>query len=159
MSDETTDSPGIPGHGAADQFASPSHQLPASEGRDSGSLPPTEPSDKVVSDQTDADHVHAEALREQVDAALRQVYDPEIPVNIHELGLIYKVDIDQAHHVKVRMTLTSPACPAAQSLPVEVKTNVGGIDGVKQVDVDVVFDPPWTAEMMSEAAKLQLGML
>jgi len=91
--------------------------------------------------------------------ALRTVYDPEIPVNIHELGLIYGIDVDPAGVVKVRMTLTAPGCPAAQTLPQEVQERVRAIPGVTDVKVDVVFDPPWDMSRMSEAAKLQLGLL
>jgi FeS assembly SUF system protein len=91
--------------------------------------------------------------------ALRTVYDPEIPVNIHELGLIYGIDVDPAGAVKVRMTLTAPGCPAAQTLPQEVEERARAIPGVTDVKVDVVFDPPWDMSRMSEAAKLQLGLL
>jgi FeS assembly SUF system protein len=91
--------------------------------------------------------------------ALRTVYDPEIPVNIHELGLIYGIDVDPAGAVKVRMTLTAAGCPAAQVLPQEVEDRVRAIPGVTDVEVDVGFDPPWDMSRMSEAAKLQLGLL
>ena len=91
--------------------------------------------------------------------ALQTVYDPEIPVNIHELGLIYGIDVDPAGVVTVRMTLTAPGCPAAGELPVEVEDRVRAIEGVTDVKVDIVFDPPWDPGRMSEAAKLQLGLL
>lgn len=97
-------------------------------------------------------------LEERILAALRTCYDPEIPVNIHELGLIYGVDIDASGNVAIRMTLTSPACPAAGSLPPEVKHKVEAVPGVKSAKVDVVWDPPWNKDMMSEAARLQLGI-
>jgi len=100
--------------------------------------------------------VRIEAL---VADALRTVYDPEIPVNIHELGLIYGVDVGATGTVTVRMTLTAPGCPAAQSLPHEVEERVRAVPGVTGVKVDVVFDPPWDVSRMSEAARLQLGML
>jgi FeS assembly SUF system protein len=91
--------------------------------------------------------------------SLRTVYDPEIPVNIYELGLIYGVEVGPAGAVTVRMTLTAPGCPAAQSLPREVEDRARSVAGVTDVKVDVVFDPPWDMSRMSEAARLQLGML
>lgn len=97
-------------------------------------------------------------LKEKVVEALRTCYDPEIPVNIHELGLIYNVDVDPAGVVTVRMTLTSPACPAAGSLPPEVQHKVRSIPGVTDARVEIVWEPTWTPERMSEAARLQLGI-
>jgi FeS assembly SUF system protein len=97
-------------------------------------------------------------LENDIVEALKTVFDPEIPVNIYELGLIYDILVDGSNLVGIRMTLTAPACPAAQSLPVEVKNKVGQIPGVTEVVVDVVWDPPWDRDRMSEAAKLQLGM-
>jgi len=91
--------------------------------------------------------------------ALRTVYDPEIPVNIYELGLIYGVEVAPAGAVTVRMTLTAAGCPAAQALPQEVEERVRAVPGVTGVTVDLVFDPPWEMGRMSEAARLQLGML
>ena len=91
--------------------------------------------------------------------ALRTVYDPEIPVNIYELGLIYGVDVDPSGAVAIRMTLTAAACPAAQSLPAEVEQRARAVAGVTDVKVDVVFDPPWDQSRMSEAARLELGLL
>ncbi len=96
-------------------------------------------------------------LREQVVAVLRTCYDPEIPVDIYELGLIYGVDVDPASKVYVRMTLTSPACPVAGSLPPEVEAKIKALPGVSDVRVEVVWDPPWNPSMMSEAARLTLG--
>lgn len=98
------------------------------------------------------------ALHDQIVAAIHTVYDPEIPVDIYELGLIYGVDIDPDRFVNVRMTLTSPNCPAAQSLPSEVRHKVEAVDGVEHADVEVVFDPPWTPDLMSEEAKLELNI-
>jgi FeS assembly SUF system protein len=98
-------------------------------------------------------------LRKLVVEALQTVFDPEVPVNIHELGLIYGIGVDPAGAVTVRMTLTAPGCPAAQELPRDVEERVRAIPGVTAVAVDVVFDPPWDTSQMSEAAKLQLGML
>jgi FeS assembly SUF system protein len=103
--------------------------------------------------------VNPESIKSQVIAALKSCYDPEIPVNIYELGLIYNVDVDPSNAVHVKMTLTSPACPVAGSLPPEVETKVKAIPGVSAAKVDVVWDPPWKPEMMTEAAKLQLGMM
>ncbi|MCS6807124.1 MAG: SUF system Fe-S cluster assembly protein [Acidobacteriota bacterium] len=101
--------------------------------------------------------ITAQELRERVIEQLRQVYDPEIPVNIYELGMVYDVDVDAAGGVYIRMTLTSPACPVAGSLPGEVEAKLRAIEGVTSVMVDLVWDPPWSPEMMSEVAKLQLG--
>jgi FeS assembly SUF system protein len=98
-------------------------------------------------------------LEEQVIAALRGIYDPEIPVNIYELGLVYDIDADPATgKIGIRMTLTTPACPVAGSLPGEVQARVQSIPGVTSAQVDLVWDPPWDKNMMSDAAKLQLGM-
>jgi FeS assembly SUF system protein len=98
------------------------------------------------------------ALRPPIVAALRKVFDPEIPVSIYELGLIYDIIIDRSKAVGIRMTLTAPACPAAQFLPGEVARQIAGVPGVSDVKVDVVWDPPWDRSRMSDAAKLQLGM-
>ncbi len=98
-----------------------------------------------------------EQLKEDIIAALKTCYDPEIPVDIYELGLIYGVDVDEESHVKVRMTLTSPMCPVAESLPPEVEAKVAGVPGVAHADVDLTWEPPWDPSMMSEAAKLDLG--
>jgi FeS assembly SUF system protein len=97
-------------------------------------------------------------LEQQVIAALRTVYDPEIPINIHELGLIYRLDVSPTGDVTIRMTLTSPACPVAGSLPGEVEAKVKAVPGVKSAKVELVWDPPYHPDMMSEAAKLQLGI-
>ena len=96
-------------------------------------------------------------LREEVIEVLRTVYDPEIPVNIYELGLVYDVEVDEDAHVKVRMTLTSPMCPVAESLPPEVEQKVRQIPGVAHAEVVLTWEPVWNPSMMSEAAKLQLG--
>lgn len=104
------------------------------------------------------DPAKAEALEPAVIAALKTVFDPEIPVNIYDLGLIYDVLISRDAVVGVRMTLTAPACPAAQWLPGQVEAAVKGVDGVADAVVDVVFDPPWSKERMSDAARLQLGL-
>ncbi len=102
------------------------------------------------------------ALWPALDKAIREVYDPEIPVNIFELGLIYKVEItegkDGKHDIYVEMTLTSPGCPVAQEMPGMVQSAFFPVEGVGDVDVDIIWDPPWDPSMMSEAAKLQLNM-
>ena len=98
------------------------------------------------------------ALEPCIIEALSTVFDPEIPVNIYELGLIYDIIVDQSSAVGVRMTLTAPACPAAQSLPIEVRNKIAQISGVTDVKVDIVWEPPWDRDRMSDAAKLQLGM-
>src|SRR5512132_3192921 len=97
-------------------------------------------------------------LRDRVVAALKTVYDPEMPVNIYELGLIYKVDVDAAGNVHVQMTLTAPNCPVAGSLPAEVERKVRSVEGVTAANVELTFDPPWSKANMSEAAKLALGL-
>ena len=99
------------------------------------------------------------ALKEKVIECLRTVFDPEIPVNIYELGLIYEVEILPLNNVQIVMTLTAPSCPAAQSLPIEVDQKVRQIEGVNDVHVSVTWNPPWNKSMMSEAAALELGWL
>lgn len=98
-------------------------------------------------------------LLEKVLAALKSVYDPEIPVDIYELGLIYEYKVFPVNSVYVRMTLTSPSCPSAESIPSEVKQQIAAIEGVRNVDVEVTWDPPYSQDRMSEAAKLELGFL
>jgi FeS assembly SUF system protein len=90
---------------------------------------------------------------------LKTIYDPEVPVNIFDLGLIYEVIVNQDFTVKIIMTLTAPNCPVAESLPVDVKERVSAISGIKSVEVEIVFEPPWDKDMMSEEAKLDLGFL
>lgn len=98
-------------------------------------------------------------LGEEIVRKLKSIYDPEIPVDIYELGLIYDVMVNTDHEVKILMTLTSPNCPVAESLPREVEEKVAGIEGVKAAEVEITFDPPWSRDLMSEEAKLELGML
>lgn len=105
-----------------------------------------------------SDPVASLALRPAIIDAISTIFDPEIPVNIYELGLIYDIDVDSENRVQIRMTLTAPACPSAQSLPVEVERKVRAVPGVKDVFVEVVWEPAWTTDRMSEEAKLQLGM-
>ena len=100
----------------------------------------------------DRDH-----LEERIVMALKTVYDPEIPVDIYELGLVYGIDITPDNDVTVRMTLTSPSCPAAEQIPPEVEQKVCSVDGVKSAKAEIVWEPTWTKDMMSEVAKLQLG--
>ena len=97
-------------------------------------------------------------LKEQIVSEIKKIYDPEIPVNIYELGLIYKIEIKEAKKVSIDMTLTSPNCPVAESLPRMVKDNILKLVGVDDVDLNLVWDPPWTKDKMSEAAKLELNL-
>ena len=97
-------------------------------------------------------------LKDKVILEIKKIYDPEIPVNIYELGLIYKIDIEDEKKVKIEMTLTSPNCPVAESLPKMVKDNILKLDGVDDVDLKLVWNPPWTKDKMSEAAKLELNL-
>jgi FeS assembly SUF system protein len=106
-----------------------------------------------------ADPGETSRLKPEIVKALSKVFDPEIPVNVYEMGLIYDVLVDRDRVVGIRMTLTAPACPAAQTLPGDVKRQVAAVPGVSDVKVDVVWDPPWSMERMSDAAKLQLGLL
>ncbi len=105
----------------------------------------------------------SEELRQQIIIALKEIYDPEIPVNIYDLGLIYTIDIDAITNVKanvkIRMTLTTPACPVAQTFPGTVENAIKQLPNVDDAEVEIVWDPPWTQESMTEAAKLQLGLL
>lgn len=98
-------------------------------------------------------------LHEQVVAALKTVYDPEIPVNIYDLGLIYGLDIDAEGRVRLQMTLTAPGCPVAQTFPATVQSTIEAVSGVKSAEVELVWDPPWSRERMTQEALLQLGML
>jgi FeS assembly SUF system protein len=98
-------------------------------------------------------------LENKVIEVLKTIYDPEIPVDVFELGLIYEVRIDEDRNVEIEMTLTSPNCPVAESMPKEVEDKVGAIEGVTSSKVHIVFDPPWDKDMMSEEAKLELGFL
>ncbi len=110
--------------------------------------------------QTDTNNVSqsTSAIEEGVIDVLRTVFDPEIPVNIYELGLVYKLDVSADGSVAICMTLTSPGCPVAGSLPPEVESKVRAVPGVTSVRVELVWDPPWNPDLMTEAAKLQLGM-
>jgi FeS assembly SUF system protein len=103
--------------------------------------------------------IDANLLGEQIVTVLKTIYDPEIPVDIYELGLIYDVMVSDEFEIKILMTLTSPNCPVAETLPKEVEEKVKSITGVKAAIVEITFDPPWTKDLMSEEAKLELGML
>ena len=100
----------------------------------------------------------AEDLKEDVIEMLKTIFDPEIPVNIYELGLIYEIDVSESGNVVIQMTLTAPGCPVAQTFPGDVENKISSIDGVNKVHVELVWDPPWTRDQMSESAQLQLGM-
>lgn len=102
--------------------------------------------------------VSLEDVKQDVIEMLQTIYDPEIPVNIYELGLIYDIEVSEDHNVEIKMTLTAPGCPVAQSFPGEVEAKVGTVTDVNDVHVELVWDPPWDKDMMNEAAKLQLGM-
>ena len=97
-------------------------------------------------------------IKNRVIEEVKKIYDPEIPVNIYELGLIYKIEVDEKNKVNVDMTLTSPNCPVAESLPKEVKENIMKVEGVSDVNLNLVWEPPWDKEKMSEAAKLELNL-
>ena len=97
-------------------------------------------------------------LKDQIIAEIKKIFDPEIPVNIYELGLIYDIKVENKNTAKVKMTLTSPNCPVAESLPKEVKDGIMQVEGIDKVDLDLVWDPPWDKSMMSESAKLELNL-
>ncbi len=107
-----------------------------------------------MEDKKEMLHLEAEIVK-----TLKNIFDPEIPVNIYDLGLIYDIDIDDENRVKITMTLTAPNCPIADDILLDVKTRVSSVKGVKETDVNLVFDPPWDQSMMSEEALLELGML
>jgi FeS assembly SUF system protein len=121
------------------------------------------PPGEAAAENTPAPEVEAASderpLRERVIDAICTVFDPEIPVNIWELGLIYDLDIDEAGQVAIQMTLTSPACPVAESLPADVQSRVREVAGVGDVTMELVWEPPWTMEKLSEAARLQMGLM
>ena len=125
-----------------------------------GGLPEDSPANSLSQSLDDIvpDPAKTAELQPSVIEALKTIFDPEIPVNIWELGLIYDVLVDPHGRVGVRMTLTAPACPAAQSLPVEVKNKTAAVPGVTDSKVEIVWEPPWTRDRMSEVAKLELGM-
>lgn len=103
--------------------------------------------------------IDTNALGEKIVRILKTIYDPEIPVDIYELGLIYDVFVNEDYEVKILMTLTTPNCPVAETLPLEVEEKVKSLNDVKTAEVEITFDPPWSQDLMSEEAKLELGML
>ncbi len=103
--------------------------------------------------------IDTQELGEKILQVIKTIYDPEIPVDIYELGLIYDIFINEGNDVKILMTLTSPNCPVAETLPVEVEEKVKSLDAVNDVEVEITFEPPWTQDLMSDEAKLELGML
>ncbi|MBT4915260.1 MAG: DUF59 domain-containing protein [Formosa sp.] len=106
-----------------------------------------------------AEKIDVNALGEKIVRVIKTIFDPEIPVDIYELGLIYDVFVNEDYEVKVLMTLTTPNCPVAETLPLEVEEKIKSLDAVKDAEVEITFDPPWTQDLMSEEAKLELGML
>ena len=98
-------------------------------------------------------------LEQKIIDTLKTIYDPEIPINIYDIGLIYEIDIDDDNNVKILMTLTTPNCPVAESLPAEVKEKTASVEGVNKADLELTFDPPWDQDMLSEEAKLDLGLI
>ena len=122
--------------------------------------PPKSSTDAALATSDPTRFVHQKLIEGKVIEALKQVYDPEIPVNIYDLGLVYGLDADEAEgRVDIRMTLTAPGCPVAQTFPATVADAVYLVSGVNDVHVELVWDPPWSRERMSDAARLQLGML
>jgi FeS assembly SUF system protein len=112
-----------------------------------------------MSDNKDIQELDKEELKEKVIEAIKTVYDPEIPVNIFDLGLIYEINVFPVNNIYIQMTLTSPACPSAQEIPGWVEEKVKAVEGVNEVTVELTFDPPYTQDMMSEAARLELGFM
>ena len=123
----------------------------------SDEIKPTDAAEQTAAVEDGASEVDLAEVKARIFAALKTVYDPEIPVDIYELGLIYEVELSERGIAAVKMTLTSPACPVAGTLPGEVESKVRSVDGVRDCAVELVWDPPWDKEMMSEAAKVTLG--
>ena len=98
------------------------------------------------------------STKDKIIEEIKKIYDPELPVNIYELGLIYDIQVENNNFAKIKMTLTSPNCPVAESLPVEVKNKVMKVEGIENVNLELIWDPPWNKDMMSEAAKLELNL-
>jgi FeS assembly SUF system protein len=119
---------------------------------------PREPNSPITEANAEGGTIHDDILRERIIEEFLTIFDPEIPVNIYELGLIYDLVVEDGN-VWIKMTLTSPACPVAGTLPVEVENKAAAVPGVKNVELELVWDPPYTMDMMSEAARLQLGLL
>jgi len=144
---------------ASDASATPDAGGGAGSAWDFGSLnAPAAPAPQAPANFGTPDPLKTLELRPQIIEAISTVFDPEIPVNIFELGLIYDIDVDAEARVRVRMTLTSPACPSAQQLPVDVRYKVKAVAGVSDATVEVVWDPPWSMDKMSDVARLSLGL-
>jgi FeS assembly SUF system protein len=127
---------------------------------DAGALEPTPESTASETPRPFApDPLNTLKYTPQIVEAVSKVFDPEIPVNIYELGLVYDIDVDSSANVSIRMSLTAPACPAAQTIPVDVERRVREVPGVNDVKVAIVWDPPWTKDRMSDVAKLTLGLM
>jgi FeS assembly SUF system protein len=123
-----------------------------------GAINSSPPADAPASSDSPSRSIQRKLLEGKVIEAIRQVYDPEIPVNLYDLGLIYEIAVADDNSVKVKMTLTAPACPVAGSLPAEVERRIENVPEVKNAEVELVWDPPWTRDRMSEAAQLELGL-
>lgn len=151
----------LPDARPADLLARAESRQPAQPRDAAPSIPASPPPAPLGSGSNagSAGPIDAKAVEAKVIKALKTVYDPEIPVNIYDLGLIYAINVGPSGAVHIRMTLTAPACPVAESLPVEVTNRVQSIPEVSAANVEVVWDPPWTRDRMTDAAKLQLGML
>ena len=145
-------------------------ELPAADGVHNVQAPTSVNADALVnqtdqkpaagdSDEFPAEPVDPETVQNEIIEAIKQVYDPEIPVNIYELGLIYEVKVQESGETYIKMTLTAPNCPAAGILPGQIEGQARTVAGVRDVKLELVFDPPWSPDMMSEGAKLELGML
>lgn len=109
-------------------------------------------------EQQDQENIQEDSLKQQVIEALKTIFDPEIPVNIYDLGLIYEVSVNEVGDADIKMTLTTPACPVAQTFPTQIEQEVAQVEGIDQVHVELVWDPPWTHDSMSEEGRLQMGM-
>ena len=131
----------------------------SNESEDHADSIPTSPAEGVLQAGSGLNSSSDLELRERIISALKEVYDPEIPVNIYDLGLIYRIEVDSENKTSIDMTLTSPNCPVAGSLPQEVENAARSAEGVSDVNVEVVWDPPWDMDRMGEAAKLELGLL
>jgi FeS assembly SUF system protein len=163
MNEETTKNPPthlrvLPHSGKVDQLRQEVAMSNSTEKAEDRVAEATQPTAETAPAPDAEKSIEYKLLEGKVIAALSSVFDPEIPVNIYELGLIYKIDIDAERNVKIQMTLTAPACPVAGTLPGEVEKKVEEIDEVKKATVELVWDPPWSRDMMSESALLQLGM-
>lgn len=133
---------------------------PLPDGKHNVQAPPVNESQAETTPKPQPEgNIDTEAVQQAIVKALKTVYDPEIPVDIYELGLIYEIKVEEDGNTYVKMTLTAPNCPAAGILPGQVESAARGVDGVYDVKLDLVFDPPWSPDRMSEAAKLELGML